>query len=80
VAGKWAEETKRIMVQDWKCNEDCINTTEWSHVNPVDFARGRCDCKPPISPGVEEFEVVDWSANDFFTVSMTEWMNIHEKN
>jgi hypothetical protein len=43
-----------------------------SRFNPKDFAGGRCGCKPPFAPG--QFEVVDWTMDDFYTVSMTEWI------
>lgn len=64
------------MIQDWKCDENCINETNWNRVNPVDFAAGRCGCQPPVSPQ----QVVDFCAQDFYTISLEEWMNIAEKN
>jgi len=63
------------MIRDFQCDADCVNKVRWNHFNPADFANGRCSCKLPITPGA----VVDWTAEDFNTVSMQEWMEIADQ-
>lgn len=46
-------------------------------MNPLDFAKGRCNCKPPVS---QKEEMVDWTMDNFYTLSMEEWLEINEKN
>jgi hypothetical protein len=65
------------MIDDWKCDAKCMSQNRWDRTNPMDYAQGLCGCKPPIGP---QAEVVDWTAEDFYTVSMQEWINIHEQN
>lgn len=73
---KWVAETQRVMVNDFGCDKACIAQVHWDHVNPIDFATGRCSCKLPAAPGA----VVDWEAQDFSLVTVQEWIDIAEDN
>jgi len=53
-----------VMIKDFKCDQGCLAKTRWDRVNPFDFVGGRCGCQMPIQPGA----VVDWTAEDFYTI------------
>jgi len=37
---------------------------------------GPCRCQLPFGPGA----IVDWSVQDFYTISMVEWLEIADEN
>jgi hypothetical protein len=51
MAQGWIADTKRVLIDDLKCNAECINNTRADRFNPYEFANGKCDCQLPISPG-----------------------------
>ena len=76
---KCVERTKRVMVNDFKCEKGCIDEVIWADDNPIDFALFQdisflqnCNCVSPIQP----VAMIDWSSQDFYSVTLQEWLDI----
>jgi hypothetical protein len=71
---KYAQDVQDVLTNDFGCDTQCLSQYRWDRLNPADFANGQCGCNFPAGPQT----ILDWSAEDFNKVSMSEYFAINQ--